>query len=42
LELGQVLYEPGVTLSHAYFPPTALVSMLYVMRNGESAEIPGR
>ena len=39
LELGQVLYEPGGTLSHAYFPTTALVSMLYVMRNGESAEI---
>lgn len=39
LELGQVLYEPGGTLSHAYFPTTSLVSMLYVMENGESAEI---
>ncbi len=39
LELGQVLYEPGGTMSHAYFPTTALVSMLYVMKNGASAEI---
>ncbi len=39
LELGRALYEPGSTLSHAYFPTTALVSMLYVMKNGESAEI---
>ncbi len=39
LKLGQVLYEPGGTMSHAYFPTTALVSMLYVMKNGESAEI---
>jgi CRP-like cAMP-binding protein len=39
LPLGQVLYEPGSTLSHVYFPTTAIVSLLYVMRNGESAEI---
>jgi CRP-like cAMP-binding protein len=37
--LGQVLYEPGSTLSHVYFPTTAIVSLLYVMKNGESAEI---
>lgn len=39
LPLGRVLYEPGNTLSHVYFPTTALVSLLYVMKNGESAEI---
>src|SRR6202049_1462657 len=37
--LGQVLYEPGSTLTHVYFPTTAIVSLLYVMKNGESAEI---
>ena len=39
LELGQVLYEAGHTLSHVYFPTTAIVSLLYVMENGSSAEI---
>jgi CRP-like cAMP-binding protein len=39
MPLGQVLYEPGSTLRHAYFPTTAIVSLLYVMKNGESAEI---
>jgi CRP-like cAMP-binding protein len=39
LELGQVLYEPGGTMTHVYFPTTSIVSMLYVMKNGESAEI---
>ncbi len=39
LPLGDVLYEPGVTLSHVYFPTTAIVSLLYVMENGASAEI---
>src|ERR1700738_3012105 len=39
MPLGQVLYEPGTTLSHVYFPTTAIVSLLYVMQNGESAEI---
>jgi CRP-like cAMP-binding protein len=39
LRLGEVLYEPGDTLTHAYFPITAIVSLLYVMKNGESAEI---
>src|ERR1700682_295025 len=39
MQLGQVLYEPGSTLSHVYFPTTAIVSLLYVMQNGESAEI---
>ena len=37
--LGDVLYEPGNTLSHIYFPTTVIVSLLYVMENGASAEI---
>ena len=39
LPLGLVLYESGATLSHVYFPTTAIVSLLYVMENGASAEI---
>jgi CRP-like cAMP-binding protein len=39
MSLGHVLYEPGNTLSHLYFPTTSIVSLLYVMKNGESAEI---
>jgi len=39
LPLGAVLYEPGVTLSYVYFPTTSIVSLLYVMANGASAEI---
>jgi len=39
LPLGTVLYEPGSTLSHVYFPTSAIVSLLYVMQNGASAEI---
>ena len=39
LTLGQVLYESGETMSHAYFPTDCVVSLLYVMKNGESAEI---
>ena len=39
LALGQVLYEAGQTMSHAYFPLDCIVSLLYVMKNGESAEI---
>ena len=39
LTLGQVLYESGQTMSHAYFPIDCIVSLLYVMKNGESAEI---
>ena len=36
---GKVLYDSGDTLSHVYFPTTALVSLLYVMENGVSTEI---
>ena len=39
MPLGQVLYESGTTLSHVYFPTSAIVSLLYVMENGASAEI---
>jgi CRP-like cAMP-binding protein len=39
LPLGQVLYESSVTPSHVYFPVTAIVSLLYVLENGASAEI---
>ena len=39
MPLGRVLYESGGTLSHVYFPTTAIVSLLYVMENGASAEI---
>ena len=37
--LGQVLYESGRPMSHVYFPTTSIVSLLYVMENGASAEI---
>jgi CRP-like cAMP-binding protein len=39
MTLGQVMYEPGVTLSHVYFPTTSIVSLLYVMENGAPGEI---
>jgi CRP-like cAMP-binding protein len=39
LPLGKVLYESGSTLAHVYFPTTAIVSLLYVMEDGASAEI---
>jgi CRP-like cAMP-binding protein len=39
LPLGKVLYESGSKLTHVYFPTTAIVSLLYVMEDGASAEI---
>jgi len=39
LELGEVLYESGEKLDHIYFPTTAIISMLYIMENGGTAEI---
>jgi CRP-like cAMP-binding protein len=39
MPLGKVLYESGGKLSHVYFPTTAIVSLLYVMEDGASAEI---
>ncbi|HTH52238.1 MAG TPA: Crp/Fnr family transcriptional regulator, partial [Pyrinomonadaceae bacterium] len=39
LKLGQVLYESGDRLDYVYFPVTTIVSLLYVMENGATAEI---
>jgi CRP-like cAMP-binding protein len=39
LQLGSVLYEPGSLLRHVYFPTSSIVSLLYVMNDGGSAEI---
>jgi len=39
--LGDSLYEPGGQLQHVFFPTTAIVSLLYVMESGSSAEIAG-
>ncbi len=39
LPLGKVLHESGDTMRHVYFPANAIVSLLYVMENGASAEI---
>src|SRR3954469_22047939 len=41
LPLGEVLYEPGEQLQHAYFPTTSIVSLHYVMESGASAETAG-
>lgn len=37
MPLGEVLYEPGEQLQHAYFPTSAIVSLHYVMESGASA-----
>lgn len=39
LKLGEVLYESGGQLQHVYFPTNSIVSLLYVMQDGASAEI---
>lgn len=39
LPLGHSLYESGMEMRHVYFPTTAIVSLLYVMESGASAEI---
>jgi len=39
MELGDVLYESGDKLRHVYFPTTCIISLLYVMEDGASAEI---
>ncbi len=39
MPLGHVLYESGDTMRHVYFPTTSIVSLLYVMEDGASAEI---
>lgn len=39
MPLGTVLYESGDKMSHVYFPTTAIISLLYIMENGGTAEI---
>ena len=39
LALGDVMYEPGGLLKYVYFPTTSIISLLFVMENGASAEI---
>jgi len=39
MPLGQSVYESGVQLDHVYFPTTCIVSLLFVMLDGASAEI---
>lgn len=39
LQVGQVLFEPGRTPTHVYFPTTAVVSLVYMTQDGETAEV---
>ena len=39
MPLGKVLYESGDVMRHVYFPTDSIVSLLYVMEDGDSAEI---
>ncbi len=39
LKLGEVIYESGEQLENIYFPTTAIISLLYIMENGSTAEI---
>ena len=41
MRLGDALYESGGQLEHAYFPTTAIVSLIYTTRSGASSEIAG-
>ena len=41
MALGDILYEPGGQLRHAYFPTTSIVSLHYVMESGASVETAG-
>lgn len=41
MKLGDMLYEPGGQLQHAYFPTTSIVSLHYVTESGGSAEAAG-
>ncbi len=41
MPLGEMLYEPGGQLLHAYFPTTAIVSLHYIMESGASSESAG-
>jgi CRP-like cAMP-binding protein len=39
MPLGKTVYESGVLMSHVYFPTTSIISLLYSLENGSSAEI---
>ena len=39
LKLGKVLHESGAKMEYVYFPTTAIISLLYIMENGATAEI---
>lgn len=39
LSLGQVIYESGTQMTHVYFPTNCIISLLYLMENGATAEI---
>jgi CRP-like cAMP-binding protein len=39
MPLGKILHEPGDALRHIYFPTDCIVSLLYVLEDGSSAEI---
>jgi CRP-like cAMP-binding protein len=39
MRLGDVIYESGSPLEHVYFPTDCIISLLYVMEDGASAEI---
>jgi CRP-like cAMP-binding protein len=39
IPLGKVIYESGEKMDYVYFPTTAIISLLYIMENGSSAEI---
>jgi len=41
MALGEMIYEPGMQLQHAYFPTTSIVSLHYVMESGSSSESAG-
>ena len=39
LSLGEVIYESGEQLEHIFFPTSSIISLLYIMENGSTAEI---
>ena len=39
MPLGETVYEPGISMHNVYFPTNCIVSLLYVMEDGASAEI---
>src|SRR5689334_12112186 len=39
MPLGSVVYEPGAKLRHIYFPADCIISLLYVLKDGATAEI---